>query len=201
MTNRKGFTMVELLIVLAIIAILAAVAIPVYSSQMEKSRIEVDNSNLRAATGLAAQDYILRNAGTAGNSTGSWHYLVFTLENFSNGNVKSQNMLVYPDNGVVDKNGQWHSNVGDAVGGLKPGVAAANKNGGAALTILDWGSINSRGGITRNRNGSDIMGRPSKLLELQQNGGNARFVIEIGTGGVVRKSLIETGNDKKMVIT
>ena len=44
----KGFTMAELLIVVAIIAVLVAVAIPVFGSQLEKAREAADESNLRA---------------------------------------------------------------------------------------------------------------------------------------------------------
>lgn len=48
-TNKKGFTLAELLIVVAIIAVLVAIAIPVFTSQMEKAREAVDAANLRAA--------------------------------------------------------------------------------------------------------------------------------------------------------
>ena len=47
--NKKGFTMAELLIVVAIIAVLVAIAIPVFTSQLEKSRDAVSVSNMRAA--------------------------------------------------------------------------------------------------------------------------------------------------------
>ncbi len=47
--NRKGFTLAELLIVVAIIAVLVAVAIPVFGSQLEKSREAADLANVRAA--------------------------------------------------------------------------------------------------------------------------------------------------------
>lgn len=47
--NRKGFTLAELLIVVAIIAVLVAIAIPVFTTQLEKSRESVDLSNVRAA--------------------------------------------------------------------------------------------------------------------------------------------------------
>lgn len=46
---KKGFTMAELLIVVAIIAVLVAVAIPVFNTQAEKARQGVDISNLRGA--------------------------------------------------------------------------------------------------------------------------------------------------------
>ena len=47
--NKKGFTLAELLIVVAIIAVLVAIAIPIFTSQLEKSREAVDAANIRAA--------------------------------------------------------------------------------------------------------------------------------------------------------
>ena len=47
--NRKGFTLAELLIVVAIIAVLVAVAIPIFGSQLEKSREAADLANVRSA--------------------------------------------------------------------------------------------------------------------------------------------------------
>ncbi len=47
--NRKGFTLAELLIVVAIIAVLVAIAIPVFTTQLEKSREATDASNIRSA--------------------------------------------------------------------------------------------------------------------------------------------------------
>jgi len=47
--NNKGFTLAELLIVVAIIAVLVAIAIPVFTTQLEKSREATDKANLRAA--------------------------------------------------------------------------------------------------------------------------------------------------------
>ena len=47
--NKKGFTLAELLIVVAIIAVLVAISIPIFSSQLEKAREAVDAANIRAA--------------------------------------------------------------------------------------------------------------------------------------------------------
>lgn len=47
--NRKGFTLAELLIVVAIIAVLVAIAIPVFTTQLEKSREATDVANVRSA--------------------------------------------------------------------------------------------------------------------------------------------------------
>lgn len=59
MRNKKGFTLAELLIVVAIIAVLTAVAVPVFSAQLEKSRERVDEANLRSAYSLAMAHHLL----------------------------------------------------------------------------------------------------------------------------------------------
>ena len=46
--NKKGFTLAELLIVVAIIGVLVAISIPIFTSQLEKSREAVDEANLRS---------------------------------------------------------------------------------------------------------------------------------------------------------
>lgn len=47
--NSKGFTLMEMLIVVAIIAILVAIAIPTFTNQLEKARESADLANLRSA--------------------------------------------------------------------------------------------------------------------------------------------------------
>ena len=47
--NKKGFTLAELLVVVAIIAVLTAIAIPVFSAQLEKAKEATDIANIRAA--------------------------------------------------------------------------------------------------------------------------------------------------------
>ncbi|MBE6997903.1 MAG: type II secretion system protein [Ruminococcaceae bacterium] len=57
--NNKGFTLAELLIVVAIIAVLTAIAIPVFTTQLERSREATDLSNIRAAYAEAVTDYLV----------------------------------------------------------------------------------------------------------------------------------------------
>ncbi len=56
--GKKGFTLMELLIVVAIIAILVAISIPVFSSQLEKAREATDVANMRAAKACAVTRYL-----------------------------------------------------------------------------------------------------------------------------------------------
>lgn len=47
--NKKGFTLAELLIVVAIIAVLVAIAIPIFTAQLEKAKEATDAANIRGA--------------------------------------------------------------------------------------------------------------------------------------------------------
>lgn len=62
--EREGFTLAELLIVVAIIAVLVAIAIPVFSTQLEKSREATDAANIRAAYAEAMTAALQSDDGT-----------------------------------------------------------------------------------------------------------------------------------------
>lgn len=56
--NKKGFTLAELLIVVAIVAVLVAISIPVFTSKLEKAREATDVANMRAAKAEAVANYL-----------------------------------------------------------------------------------------------------------------------------------------------
>ena len=66
--NEKGFTLAELLIVVAIIAVLVAIAIPIFTTQLEKSRQATDLANVRAAYAEAMTKALDSSTGV-GNAT------------------------------------------------------------------------------------------------------------------------------------
>lgn len=60
--NKKGFTLAELLIVVAIIAVLVAISIPVFTAQLEKSRLGTNQANARAAYAMATASILNKDS-------------------------------------------------------------------------------------------------------------------------------------------
>lgn len=56
--NKKGFTLAELLVVVAIIAVLVAIAIPTFGAATEKAAKSVELANARATYGEGMVNYI-----------------------------------------------------------------------------------------------------------------------------------------------
>ena len=66
--NNKGFTLAELLIVVAIIAVLVAIAIPVFTTLLERAREATDLANIRSAYAEVVTDYLSSGAKEAKSS-------------------------------------------------------------------------------------------------------------------------------------
>ena len=70
--GKKGFTLMEMLIVIAIIAILIAIAIPIFTAQLENARDSTSIANIRSAYAEAQAAYLTHMNDTVtaeGNAT------------------------------------------------------------------------------------------------------------------------------------
>ncbi len=68
--NKKGFTLIEMLVVIAIIAILVAIMIPIVTGATTKARAATDAANLRtakASLSIAYLDGAIKIGGTGNN--------------------------------------------------------------------------------------------------------------------------------------
>lgn len=131
--KQGGFTLVELLIVVAIIAVLVAVSIPMMNSALEKSRHAVDQANVRDAIALASMKYLTEQA----DSYGSYPYVV--------NDTTHQGSLGAKDgaNGVVPAcqcNGKLTT-------GLVVSIAAPNTGSEVPNITVNW-SFNTNGATT-----------------------------------------------------
>jgi len=84
--NNKGFTLAELLIVIAIIAALVAIMIPTFSGQIEKAREAADIANVRAAYAEVVTNFL--NGKTGADLTINVP-VTQTKENWENGSVNT----------------------------------------------------------------------------------------------------------------
>lgn len=66
LTNKKGFTLIEMLVVIAIIAVLVAIIIPVVTNSTTKAAAAANAANLRAIKAEATTDLLNDQADDKG---------------------------------------------------------------------------------------------------------------------------------------
>ena len=82
--KNGGFTLVEMLIVVAIIAVLIAVSIPLINSSLEKARHAVDDANLRDAEAVINVYYLEHQGESSFTPDGTY---VYGVNNYNQGTV------------------------------------------------------------------------------------------------------------------
>ena len=115
--TRGGFTLAELLIVVAILAVLVAVAVPIFTNSLDKARISVFKSNERSVKSAGAT-YILTNwettYGSAGKKVGDgvkWRVSAFFD---AKGDMTSLNVKVLDTTAASSDDGKTKFSTGPA---------------------------------------------------------------------------------------
>ena len=124
--TKKGFTLAELLIVVAIIAVLTAIAIPVFTSQLEKSREATDAANIRSAYAAVQSAALLQDNQTALNKleTADTKYKV----------EGSEGSYIYKaEVKMKQTQDQWQAGAQD-IGGISIAADTTNTTGYALIT-------------------------------------------------------------------
>lgn len=86
----KGFTLMEMLIVVAIIAILVAIAIPVFTSQLNRAKVEADVANIRSGYALVAVEVMTDTTIDSSTTTTFGLNADGTVVKGANGNFTTQ---------------------------------------------------------------------------------------------------------------
>jgi len=125
-TKNKGFTLAELLVVVAIIAVLVGVSIPIFSEQTTKAKKATDQANMRNANAAAVNEYLTNK----NNTDMTYYYDAY------NGTLKTSN------DGI--------KGYGESTEEIEGATGVPNKNGTAHIVTvkvktdgsctLSWGS-------------------------------------------------------------
>lgn len=67
--NKKGFTLIEMLVVIAIIAVLVSIIIPTVTSATDKAAAATNAANLRSLVAEATTKYLTHDTNATGNVT------------------------------------------------------------------------------------------------------------------------------------
>ena len=125
--NKKGFTLAELLIVVAIIAVLVAIAIPVFTSQLEKSRESADAANIRAAYAEIMAEAVIGDKIAADKSYGIYEIKATTG---SEGSYVYQAYVT-----LKQQQDDWQNKSIETVGGVDIKTVLSDVGAGKKVTV------------------------------------------------------------------
>ena len=122
-TNKKGFTIVELVVVVAVIAILAAVLIPTFSGVIKKANLSKDQQAIANMNKAVAEEASLKAFTYAGDAVNALyahgfnagklqaftkdHHYAYSLENNAFYLLDESDAVIFPKNADVEPEDLW----------------------------------------------------------------------------------------------
>lgn len=204
----KGFTLAELLIVVAIIGVLVAISIPIFSGQLEKSREAVDAANIRSQYAEVISDALLDGTSVNGKEKYGAVQLKQKKDNWQNTELATNLHSVYAQvKGTPVANGtawvEYNNSTGQAIlhyeGGTgnttggSTGGGSSGEGSGTTGGNTTGGSGNTGGNTSGSGTGtSGSNADPNKAYENLGSQANdwpekgTDCVVDVYTGQIIR---------------
>ena len=128
--NPKGFTLIELMIVVVIIGILAAIAIPNFIAMQNRAKEGSTKSNMHTVQ-LAAEDYGVQNDGV---------YAATMSVGTTSANFQLPSAFKNPFDASTGSGGAWEDRtVFTAAAGATPGISSYADSSTAQYNVKGYG--------------------------------------------------------------